>query len=753
MHDRTENCGFHCQLDLYVAGDLSEGDSTKLELHIHQCRVCTEKLSAILKGGATVSMQGLMGLAVSSDGTLPARGAAIGRMIQEQLPDRATDSGSVSFFSDGASLPENSTEEFFPQRKEVLSRYRPVRIAGTGGTSIVWEAWDTVMGRTVAVKLLRAEKSSSAHVARLLHEANALARLSHPNIVSVYELTQYEGRLAIVMEYVAGATLSGVLQGNPLSEGDATTLLSSIVSALAHAHRNGVIHRDLKPSNLLVSWPDDEADAVRRLNAAQIRISDFGLARIGDHQRMTQTGQVVGTPTYMSPEQVAGDSIAIDERTDIYGAGVILYEMLTGRPPFISDDPLVTMRMIQETDPVPPRMLQPKLSVEIELICLKCLSKHPADRYSSALGLLADLQAVLAGQPIMARPLSLWMRGKRWVKRNRKLAIVGVIALASLMILVTESLIFARTQGRLRQRAEQAEKTAASRTAEALAMAKTASENADKLRQQLLQTLSDIESVQQYLEKTGVLAINDAESRERHGIVTSTTMRAYERYLNSDVPGNALSRGDLAIALNFLKMRQALLPLESNDLILNRIQLLIEEATPAIRQDLWFRNAEVAYYQLRAENFVRNKAAENAAREYLKMAEGLGWLASQVPASDPLILDHMRTQSMVLVNAASQYASVQKFPDSVEALEKACAVHKKLIAIEHASDADCFRLLELRLAKSTQLARYDQDAARRESMDAILFSQTHVLRNPASETELARIRAKHESFLAKLSGR
>jgi hypothetical protein len=278
------------------------------------------------------------------------------------------------------------------------------------------------------------------------------------------------------MEFIPGMTLSAWQDGRPLRQTDAAEVVLILAHALQHAHAQGVIHRDLKPSNILLRT-DSTMDLPRdERGVLQIWLSDFGLARVTDDPSLTQSGQLLGTPVYMAPEQLSGGNAA-DCRTDVYGVGAVLYELLTGIPPFMGTDSVALMQLIRTQDPVSPRRLQPQLSRDIETICLKCLSRRPADRYATSAALAADLQAFIAGLPISARPISLPVRLLRWSDRNRALAVTLSSAVLALLTALLLGLFAVREQARtltlqrqaavherqLRLRAEVAEKDAQER--------------------------------------------------------------------------------------------------------------------------------------------------------------------------------------------------------------------------------------------------------------------------------------------------
>ena len=279
---------------------------------------------------------------------------------------------------------------------------------GRGGMGVVYQARQKSLNRTVALKMIReAHLASSDDGARFKAEAEAAARLHHPNIVTVFEVGVHDGQAFFCMEYVPGQTLAQRLHAEgPLPNRTAARIVAIIARAVQHAHEQGVLHRDLKPSNILMSTePKSGSDASN--SALLPKVTDFGLAkRIDRTETLTRTGAVVGTPSYMSPEQ-ASSRKDLTPAADVYSLGAILYELLTGRPPFQTSHPLDTLLLVLEQDPIPPRDLNPSVDRDIELICLKCLQKPPELRYPSAAALAADLEAYLVGDRLSVAPGSL----------------------------------------------------------------------------------------------------------------------------------------------------------------------------------------------------------------------------------------------------------------------------------------------------------------------------------------------------------
>lgn len=270
---------------------------------------------------------------------------------------------------------------------------------GRGGMGIVYKARQEGPCRVVALKMLLAGSSShSDQLARFRVEAEATARLQHANIVTLYEAGEVDGCPYFSMEYIEGPTLAHLLADGPLAGRVAARHIMVIARAVDHAHRHGILHRDLKPSNILLDADD------------QPHVTDFGLAKqLGDGSGSgpTRSGAILGTPSYMAPEQVAGRGEEVRSATDVYGLGALLYELLTGRPPFRSDTALDTLRQVLENEPAPPRLLNPKVDRDLETICLKCLEKQPGRRYGSARDLADDLARYLAGESISVRSFNL----------------------------------------------------------------------------------------------------------------------------------------------------------------------------------------------------------------------------------------------------------------------------------------------------------------------------------------------------------
>lgn len=271
--------------------------------------------------------------------------------------------------------------------------YELLEEIGRGGMGIVYKARQLSLNRLVALKMiLKGALATPEDLARFRTEAQAAAHLEHPNIVPVYNAGEHEGQAYFSMRLVEGQTLSALLARGPLRPHDAARYLAAISRAVQYAHEHGILHRDLKPSNILIDTKDEP------------HITDFGLAKrvSGETARSggTLTGAIVGTPAYMAPEQVSNRRGTPSPSSDVYSLGVILYEMLTGRPPFQAPTPIDTLLLVLDQDPVPPRLFNRGVDADLELICLKCIQKEPELRYASAGALAADLQAYLHGEPL-----------------------------------------------------------------------------------------------------------------------------------------------------------------------------------------------------------------------------------------------------------------------------------------------------------------------------------------------------------------
>ena len=321
--------------------------------------------------------------------------------------------------------------------RPIVAGYEILSELGRGGMGVVYKARQAGLKRVVALKMiLVGSHAGERERIRFRTEMEAAARLQHPNIVQIYEVGEQGGRPYCALEYVDGGTLGQKLAGTPLPAHHAAELIETLARAVHFAHEHQVVHRDLKPANVLLTA------------AGMPKITDFGLAKqmngasADPSAYPTQTGEILGTPSYMAPEQAAGKVHAIGPVTDIYALGAILYEMLTGRPPFKGESTLDTLEQVRSQEPVPPSHLQPRLPRDLSTICLKAMAKSPERRYPTAKELAEDLRRFLDGKPIVARPVSRAEKLWRWCRRNPMPALL-ISAIAVLLLAVTIGAIFA----------------------------------------------------------------------------------------------------------------------------------------------------------------------------------------------------------------------------------------------------------------------------------------------------------------------
>jgi len=358
---------------------------------------------------------------------------------------------------------ELAVEEPAAPRARQFGNYELLEEIGWGGMGIVFKARQAGIGRLVAVKLLRfGPLAGEEFVKRLRMEATAAGSIRHPNIVAIHEVGIYQDQHYLAMDYVPGPNLAKFINGQPLPARRAATLARAIANAIHHAHEHGVLHRDLKPSNILLD------------GAEEPHITDFGLAKRlesfveGDSVgNLTVTGQVVGSPNYMPPEQASAAKGKISRASDVYSMGAILYELLTGRPPFLGENIAAILREVVETEPVAPRLLNPNVPLDLETICLKCLEKEPERRYATARELEEDVARFLSGDPIRARPINVAQRFWRWRQKHAAFANLIGLTLALLLVVAIGSPVAAYRIDRARKEAERAGQRAAKGETEA----------------------------------------------------------------------------------------------------------------------------------------------------------------------------------------------------------------------------------------------------------------------------------------------
>src|SRR5438034_2906503 len=328
--------------------------------------------------------------------------------------------------ADENGAPNNKKAASAAEMLGELGDYELLEEVGRGGQGVVFRARQKSLNRTVALKVISlGQWASKAHLKRFRREAEAAASLDHSGIVPIYEVGERDGSCYFSMKFIEGGQIDEVGRRTPISLRQAAELMAKVARTVYYAHEHGILHRDIKPGNILLDANGEP------------HLTDFGLARLVESESsVTHTLEVLGTPSYMAPEQAAGNNAGLSSATDVYGLGAVFYQLLTGHPPFAGGTTFETARLVLDTEPRQPRLWNPKVDRDLSTICLKCLEKDPQRRYSSALALTEDLERWLKHEPIRARHSSVFTRGKKWVRRNPTTAAfmtVVVIAFAGVL--------------------------------------------------------------------------------------------------------------------------------------------------------------------------------------------------------------------------------------------------------------------------------------------------------------------------------
>ncbi|MGE3408452.1 MAG: protein kinase [Pirellulales bacterium] len=434
-----------------VGGRGSATDEEQLAQHLDQCELCSLQVERLVAGDP-IAIQ--MRRAIRGGRKLPARSVDL-RLpkLDALLEEESFPSSREQVVRDAPETVAGGSPQMPPETMAysppaARKKHKAMKVSsppgyeilselGRGGMGVVYRARQLRLNRMVALKMiLSGQHAGPEHLVRFLAEAEAVARLQHPRIVQIHEIAEHQGLPFISLEFVDGGSLAAKLQGIPQPPRQAAEMAEMLAEAVAAAHEKGIVHRDLKPANVLLT------------SAGQPKIADFGLAKqLESDSGATDSGAVMGTPSYMAPEQAAGRTREIGPPADIYSLGAILYEMLTGRPPFRGASPMDTLQQVQNQPVVPPRQLQPGVPRDLETICLKALEKEPARRYASAEMLTAELRRYLDGRPILARRVGGLERAWRWARRNPAVSLSSMLAASTLIV---ATIVLSIDNGRLK---------------------------------------------------------------------------------------------------------------------------------------------------------------------------------------------------------------------------------------------------------------------------------------------------------------
>lgn len=621
---------------------------------------------------------------------------------------KATQSADVSSVE---KTPSGATPQW-PRRSRRESIVEPppgyelLNELGRGGMAVVYRARQQILNRVVALKMLLGGGLASSEVlARIRQEARAVAQLQHPGIVQIYEVGEHNGLPYLSLEYVSGGTLHEWLKGQPLPPMDACRIVEQLALITQFAHERGVVHRDLKPANILLTerpdsslTPRTELIEASRSSASitmslSVKIGDFGLARILGHQSdLTATGQVIGTPSYMSPEQAAGTGDEATPAQDVYSLGAILFELLTGRPPFRGATLFDTLEQVRTDEPVPPRRLQPRVSVDLETVCLKCLQKTPERRYQTAQQLADDLRAVQRGEPIQARPATAAERLWKMIRRYPAISGLSVVTLLAVVAGITGVLMESARAGRERDRALEMSQAYEKERNEALAqrqaaeqqktlaeqqktLAESARTEAVMARQQAERSLDQSLTAINSLSSFGIELRQTPQQQKTSRRILEETLKLYEQLEKSNGDNTRLRRQLAFTLVRAGEIHSVLRETTKANEALNRgNQLLSEELTNnADDKELW---RFLAYSTWVLGNLMKDtgrfpEAIDAYQRSLKAMDEEL--------RLSPGDVNRLRGKANILTNICIVMVSQRKHQEAVAVYEQTLSILRPLV--------------------------------------------------------------------------
>jgi WD40 repeat protein len=495
-----QRCPTREQLERLLARQATGAEQAALERHVEQCAACQRTLEELTAGGQVEAWRRLHATPTAAE---PELDAGFLQQVKQQQParDRGPEADTPEGLSaEGRPSPTLLMRPDAAAEVPVVAGFEIEALLGRGGMGVVYRARQQGLNRLVALKMILAGRlASAADVRRFRHEAEAAALMDHPGIVPIYEVGEWQppgsdrAMPYFSMKLIEGGSLAACRSHFTAEPRAAVVLMAKVARAVHYAHQRGILHRDLKPGNILL---DDHGEPL---------VTDFGLAkRLDDAAPLTQSESVLGTPGYMAPEQTLGRQAVLTTAADVHSLGAILYELLTGRPPFRADNVLDTLLQLRQDKPVSPRTLNRRVDADLETVCLKCLEKEPARRYASAAALADDLERWLAGEVIQARRSSSWLRLLKWARRRPALAGMGALLLLTGVL----ALVGVGALLQLRQTEQERDRAAAAR------------DLAEQAQQQALQQRQRAEA---------------AEELAQHHLYANRVQRAHFEWLGGDL--------------------------------------------------------------------------------------------------------------------------------------------------------------------------------------------------------------------------